>query len=489
LGDLHVARGRLVEGRGDDLAAHGALHLGHFLRALVDQQHDQVHVRVVGRDRGGDLLHHHRLARLRLGDDQRALALALRGHQVEDAAGDVLGRAVAALQPESPAREQRGQVLEQGLVLARLQRLAVDGVHHRQGEVALAVLGPADAAGQVVAGTQVEAADLAGRDVGVVRAGQVAGLGAAQEAVAVRQDLQHAVGLHALAVAGEHLQQGEDHVLLARAGHALVDVQLLGDLQQLVCGHALEVAEGVGREALGHARLRPLRVLLAAVAALVLHAAFLAEALALAFAAVAEALAAVAAAALALLALAAVVAALAAVAVLAVLALRRALLAATLRGGRLLGRRGLGRLRRVLGAALRDRGRGRGRGGRRRSGSGRRRGHRQRSLDRRVGGGGFGGAGSGVGGLGHALAGALLGGCVVAPGRFRLGVLGQDWNSSLADASARKRADDSWVGCAGLARLAAATFRRDGGRAARPDLPTLAPGSWRRQAPREAGGA
>src|SRR5690606_16421984 len=46
-----------------------------------------------------------------------------------------------------------------------------------------------------------------------------------------------------------------------------------------------------------------------------------------------------------------------------------------------------------------------------------------------------------------------------------------------------------WVGCAGLARLAAATFRRDGGRAARPDLPTLAPGSWRRQALREAGGA
>jgi hypothetical protein len=26
-------------------AAHGALHFGHFFRALVDEQHDQVHVR------------------------------------------------------------------------------------------------------------------------------------------------------------------------------------------------------------------------------------------------------------------------------------------------------------------------------------------------------------------------------------------------------------------------------------------------------------
>ena len=50
LGDLHVACGRLVEGRGDDFAAHRARHLGHFFRALVDQQHDQVALGVVHRD-------------------------------------------------------------------------------------------------------------------------------------------------------------------------------------------------------------------------------------------------------------------------------------------------------------------------------------------------------------------------------------------------------------------------------------------------------
>src|SRR5690606_12112351 len=290
------------------------------------------------------------------------------------------------------------------------QRLAVDGVHHRQGEVALAVLGPADAAGQVVAGTQVEAADLAGRDVGVVRAGQVAGLGAAQEAVAVRQDLQHALGLHALAVAGEHLQQGEDHVLLARAGHALVDDQLLGDLQQLVRRHALEVAEGVGREALRHARLRPRRVVLAVAVAIAALLAVLAEALALALAAVAEALAAALAAA-----------------ALVLVALLRVALAALAAGLRL--RLGLAAVAGALAGGGRGRRRAAGVGG----GSG----------GRRCGGRGRGGGRGGVGrlaaglGLGHALARALFGGCVFAPGRFRQGVLGQDCDSSLADASAR----------------------------------------------------
>src|SRR5215213_5592782 len=50
LGDLHMARGRFVEGRGDHLAFHRALHVGDFLRPLVDQQHDQEAFRVVRRD-------------------------------------------------------------------------------------------------------------------------------------------------------------------------------------------------------------------------------------------------------------------------------------------------------------------------------------------------------------------------------------------------------------------------------------------------------
>ena len=47
LGDLHVARGRLVEGRADDLALDRALHVGDFFGPLVDEQHDE------RRSRGG----------------------------------------------------------------------------------------------------------------------------------------------------------------------------------------------------------------------------------------------------------------------------------------------------------------------------------------------------------------------------------------------------------------------------------------------------
>ena len=168
-------------------------------------------------DRLGDVLQHHRLAGLRLGDDQAALALADRCDQVEDAAGDVLGRTVAALELERLAREQRGEVLEQHLVLRRFRRIAVDVVDAQHGEVALAFLRMAHAAGDVVAGAQVEAADLAGRDVDVVGAGQVGLVGRAQEAEAVLQDLQHALGPDAAAGAGVRLEHVEDHVLLALA--------------------------------------------------------------------------------------------------------------------------------------------------------------------------------------------------------------------------------------------------------------------------------
>src|SRR5258705_315090 len=41
LRDLHVTLRQLVEGGRDDLAAHGALHVGHFLRPLVDEQDDE----------------------------------------------------------------------------------------------------------------------------------------------------------------------------------------------------------------------------------------------------------------------------------------------------------------------------------------------------------------------------------------------------------------------------------------------------------------
>ena len=54
LGDLRVLVGRTVERRGDDLALDRAAHVGDLLGPLVDEQHDEVHLGVVGLDRVGD---------------------------------------------------------------------------------------------------------------------------------------------------------------------------------------------------------------------------------------------------------------------------------------------------------------------------------------------------------------------------------------------------------------------------------------------------
>ena len=49
----HVAFDVAVEAAGDHLALDVALHVGHFFRPLVDQQHDQRDVGIVRRDRLG----------------------------------------------------------------------------------------------------------------------------------------------------------------------------------------------------------------------------------------------------------------------------------------------------------------------------------------------------------------------------------------------------------------------------------------------------
>jgi hypothetical protein len=119
LGDLHVARGGLVEGRGNHLAAHRALHLGHFLGPLVDQQHHQDALGMVGAMLcamfcssmvlpafGGETIRPR--WPLPIGAT-RSMMRAVRSSRA----------AVALLQAQALVREQRRQVLEQDLVRAR----------------------------------------------------------------------------------------------------------------------------------------------------------------------------------------------------------------------------------------------------------------------------------------------------------------------------------------------------------------------------------
>jgi hypothetical protein len=87
-------------------------------------------------------------------------------------------------------------------------------------KVLLAFVRRADVAADGVAGLEVELANLRRRDVDVVRAGQIVVVGRAQEAVAVGQDLQHALGEDVAFFFALRLKDLEDQILLAKAAGA-----------------------------------------------------------------------------------------------------------------------------------------------------------------------------------------------------------------------------------------------------------------------------
>ena len=220
-------------------AAHGAQHLCHLLGTLVDEQHDEVDLGVVGHQRMRQLLHHHRLAGLGLRHQQRALAFADGRDEVDDAAGDVLVALDLAFELELLRGKQRRQVLEHDLVLALLGRDTVHAVDLDQREIAFTVLGHPDFTFDHVAGVQVEAADLARAEVDVVGGRHVAGLDRAQETEAVGQHLEHAVAEDLLAGLGALLHDREHQLLLAQSCDVL-------DLQRLA--HGDEFGDGLGFE-------------------------------------------------------------------------------------------------------------------------------------------------------------------------------------------------------------------------------------------------
>ncbi len=151
-GHRDVTRRRLVEGRGNDLALHAALHVGDFFRALVDQQNDQEHFRVVGFDRLGDVLHDDGLTRPRLGDDERALALADRRDDVDDAAGLVLERGVVDFHLQPLGGVERRQIVEVDFVADAIGVFEIDRIDLGEREITLAVFRRLDLALDGVAG-------------------------------------------------------------------------------------------------------------------------------------------------------------------------------------------------------------------------------------------------------------------------------------------------------------------------------------------------
>ena len=224
LGDLDVAGGWLIEGRGDDFAVDRALHVGHLFRALVDEQDDQVNLGVVGGDRVGDVLQQHGLAGARRRDDQGALPLADRAGDVDHAHRQVV---VAGLQDQALIRVERREIVEQGLFAGHRRVLEVDHGDLEQGKVAFPFLGGADLSGDGVAGAQVETANLRRGDVDIIRPGEVVGIRGPQKAEAVREDLQDPLAEDGAVLLRGGVEDGKDQILLAHPGGAL-DAKLLG---------------------------------------------------------------------------------------------------------------------------------------------------------------------------------------------------------------------------------------------------------------------
>ena len=162
-------------------------------------------------------LQEHGLAGAGRSDDQAALALAHRGQQVHHPAADAL---LHRLQLDAFLGIERGQVVEENLVARLLGRLEVDGLDLDQGEVLFALVGRTHVAADGVAGLEVEFANLRGGDVDVVGAGQIVVIRRAQEAVAVGQNLQHALGKDVAFLFALRLEDLEDQVLLAKAAGA-----------------------------------------------------------------------------------------------------------------------------------------------------------------------------------------------------------------------------------------------------------------------------
>src|SRR5207249_2734056 len=101
----------------------------------------------------------------------------------------------------------------------RVVRIAVvDRLNPEQGEIALVFFWGANLPGDGRAGSQAEAANLTGRDIDIVRAREIVIVGAAEEAKAVRQDLQRPLAEHQTVHLDPLFQDSKDQVLPLEAG-------------------------------------------------------------------------------------------------------------------------------------------------------------------------------------------------------------------------------------------------------------------------------
>ena len=163
---LNVTLGRLIKRGTDNFGAYGALHICNFLRALIDEQNDQLHLGVIANDTIGHFLEENRLTGFGRRDDHPALSLANGGQEIHDAHG-VFPRDGLKLQPTRWI--ERSKIIEEDAFTNEIRMVIVDCFDTQEGKESLPLLGRSHLPAHTVAGAQAEFLNLRGGNVDVVR--------------------------------------------------------------------------------------------------------------------------------------------------------------------------------------------------------------------------------------------------------------------------------------------------------------------------------
>ena len=148
-------------------------------------------------------------------------------------------------------RIERRQVIERHLVPRPLGILEIDCGDPHESKIALPVARAADCSFHRVPGSQTELTDLLGRDIDIIRSGQIVGLRGTHEAETVWQHLQDA-GADDLHIAlGQLFEDGEHQFLLGEQGCAL-HLKIFRLSQKLGRRFLLEIVEEHAFVRFGH---------------------------------------------------------------------------------------------------------------------------------------------------------------------------------------------------------------------------------------------
>ena len=235
---LGVAAGGFIEGGGIHRHIHRVLEIGHFLRAFIQQQHQQVSLRIVGPQAPGHGLEQHGLAAAGRSHHQGALPHAQRGDEVEHAHGRRFD--IRVLQNQSLSRDERGELVE-GLGLGVIGHRGALYLQHFACHEALFILalGGAQLHLHHIAGAQLVLADeVLGQARVILPRAETAG-GIAQEHHVVLAELQHAAHIHLVALCQIGARQ---------LGHQLRAGQGIGAAAGGGGGNALQLIERQGSQ-------------------------------------------------------------------------------------------------------------------------------------------------------------------------------------------------------------------------------------------------